>query len=68
MNEIVAALEPVVVALERLGVRYRVGGSVASSALGVPRSTLDVDVSCELRLEHVGAAGCPNVNGTMSWA
>jgi hypothetical protein len=48
VNEIVAALEPLVSALEKLGVRYRVGGSVASSALGVPRSTLDVDISCEL--------------------
>jgi hypothetical protein len=52
-NDIVAALEPVVDALVGLGVRYRVGGSVASSALGVPRSTLDVDVACELRHEHV---------------
>jgi hypothetical protein len=52
-NDIVAALEPVVDALVELGVRYRVGGSVASSALGVPRSTLDVDVACELRHEHV---------------
>jgi hypothetical protein len=52
-NDIVVALEPVVDALVELGVRYRVGGSVASSALGVPRSTLDVDVACELRHEHV---------------
>jgi hypothetical protein len=55
MNEIVVALEPVVDVLERLGVRYRVGGSVASSALGVPRSTLDVDISCELRAEQAAA-------------
>jgi hypothetical protein len=55
VNEIVAALEPVVDALERLGVRYRVGGSVASSALGVPRSTLDVDIACELRAEQAAA-------------
>jgi len=53
INDVVATLEPVVEALEALGVRYRVGGSVASSALGVPRSTLDVDVACELRHEHV---------------
>lgn len=52
-NDILAALEPVVDALVGLGVRYRVGGSVASSALGVPRSTLDVDIACELALEHV---------------
>ncbi len=54
-SDVVAALEPVVDALESLGVRYRVGGSVASSALGVPRSTLDVDVACELRQHHVRA-------------
>jgi hypothetical protein len=52
-NEIVAAVAPVVDVLVALGVRYRIGGSVASSALGVPRSTLDVDVACELREEHV---------------
>ena len=52
-NDVLAALEPVVDAFDALGVRYRIGGSVASSALGVPRSTLDVDVACELRLPHV---------------
>lgn len=54
-TDVVRALEPVVAALEQLGIAYRIGGSVASSALGVPRSTLDVDVVCELTLEHVEA-------------
>ena len=53
MNDVVEALAPVVEVLEQLGVRYRIGGSVASSALGVPRSTLDVDIACELGLAHV---------------
>ena len=48
----VQALTPVVEALESLGAPYRVGGSVASSALGVPRSTLDVDIVVELAEEH----------------
>jgi hypothetical protein len=48
MSDIVRALAPVVDALEALRHRYRVGGSVASSALGVPRSTLDVDIVCDL--------------------
>ncbi len=52
-SEVVAALTPVVAAFDALGVPYRVGGSVASSAYGVPRSTLDVDVACDLRLVHV---------------
>lgn len=43
-----AALRPVVEALESAGARYRIGGSVASSALGVPRSTLDVDLVTDL--------------------
>ena len=46
-------LLPVVTAFERLGVAYLIGGSVASSALGVPRATLDVDLVADLRAEHV---------------
>jgi hypothetical protein len=52
-SDIIAAIGPVVAAFETLGVLYRIGGSVASSALGVPRSTLDVDVVCDLQLRHV---------------
>ncbi len=51
--EIVAALAPVVEALEELGVAYHIGGSVASSFHGIPRLTLDVDIVADLRLEHV---------------
>ncbi len=47
-GDIIAAVGPVVAAFETLGVSYRIGGSVASSALGVPRSTLDVDLVCDL--------------------
>jgi hypothetical protein len=39
--------------LERLGVPYLVGGSLASSLHGLPRATQDVDVVAELRNEHV---------------
>jgi hypothetical protein len=35
-------------ALESCGVRYVVGGSLASSISGEPRSTLDVDIVVEL--------------------
>jgi hypothetical protein len=34
--------------LRRLGVRHYVGGSIASSAHGVPRSSIDADVVAEL--------------------
>lgn len=50
---LVTALLPVIEALEALGVGYQIGGSVASSAHGVPRSTLDVDLVAPLRPEHV---------------
>lgn len=52
-DEIRAALDPVADAFEALGVSYRVGGSIASSALGVARSTLDIDLVADLRAAHV---------------
>jgi len=39
--------------LEDLGVTYTVGGSIASSFAGEPRSTLDVDVVANLTESHV---------------
>ena len=41
--------------LERLGVRYCIGGSVASSVYGEVRTTLDVDVVADLDPEHIDA-------------
>ncbi len=51
--ELLAALTPVVEVLDQLGVRHFVGGSVASSAHGAPRASVDVDVVADLRPEHV---------------
>jgi len=39
--------------LESLGVRYVVGGSLASSMYGVPRATQDVDLAADLDAEHL---------------
>lgn len=39
--------------LDALGVRWLVGGSVASSILGVPRATLDIDLVADLYGLHV---------------
>ena len=39
--------------LDRLGIRYVIGGSVASSVLGEPRSTLDLDVMIDAGGEDV---------------
>jgi len=39
--------------LERLGVRYAIGGSLASSLHGVFRASVDADLVADLRLEQV---------------
>lgn len=49
------ALIPLAEVLEKLGVPYYLGGSVASSAYGTARSTLDVDLVADLADEHVTA-------------
>ena len=51
--DLVAALLPVIEALDSLGVRYYVGGSVASSIHGVPRASIDADLIAELGAGHV---------------
>ncbi|MCR9296041.1 MAG: hypothetical protein NXI32_25275 [bacterium] len=47
-DDLLLALEPVARALQSVGVRFYVGGSVASSFHGALRSTMDVDLVCEL--------------------
>ena len=43
----------VTVALDRLGVLHTVGGSIASSISGEPRSTIDIDIVAALEPRHV---------------
>src|SRR5947209_7019394 len=50
---ILAAITPIVEALEQLGVNYHIGGSVASSVHGIVRATIDADLVAEPRQEHV---------------
>ena len=38
---------------DALAVNYLIGGSVASSILGEPRATLDVDIVADLQISHV---------------
>lgn len=52
-RDILEAIRPFVDALEQLQVKYYIGGSVASSAMGRPRSTLDADIVADLRPKHV---------------
>lgn len=51
--DLLAATEPVADAFEKLGIAYCIGGSVASSAYGIPRSTMDVDMVSDLKAAHV---------------
>lgn len=40
-------------ALEELGVRWFLGGSLASSVHGIPRATFDADIMADLRSQHI---------------
>ena len=51
--DILVAIEPVAEVFEKLGVLYCIGGSVASSAYGIARSTMDVDIVSDLKPMHV---------------
>jgi hypothetical protein len=42
------ALDPVIQALENLGIPYQIVGSIASSAYGIARATLDVDLTADI--------------------
>ncbi len=51
-SDILSAMIPVIDAFEELGVAYYIGGSVASLAHGMYRTTADVDLVADLHLEH----------------
>ena len=51
--DLISAIEPIIKAFEHLGILYYIGGSIASSAYGIARATLDVDMVSDLKLNHV---------------
>lgn len=53
--DIYAALEPVIAVFNKIGIPYHIGGSVASSALGVARTTIDVDLVAHIGHQHIEA-------------
>ena len=55
MNSPASAFKRILEAFGRLGIRYCVVGSVASSVYGTPRTTMDVDVVADLRPEQLSA-------------
>jgi len=52
-GDALTAVLPVIAVFDRLGVPYYVGGSVASSAHGFMRATVDADVVADLEPRHV---------------
>ena len=55
MDDIIAITLRLAGVCEQLGIRYLVGGSLASSLHGIPRATLDVDLVLEIGQHHVAA-------------
>lgn len=54
-GEIIQVVLLVTQTLEKLGISYAVGGSLASSLYGIMRSTLDVDIVADIKSEHISA-------------
>lgn len=51
--DIVLALDMVIACFEKLGIAYYIGGSVASSAYGIARATMDVDLVANVEIRQV---------------
>ncbi len=52
-DDILMISAPIIAAFESLGISYYIGGSVASSAHGIFRATLDVDLVADVKPRHV---------------
>ncbi|HUW18445.1 MAG TPA: hypothetical protein VMW16_04010 [Sedimentisphaerales bacterium] len=50
--DIIAALDMVIECFEKVGIAYYIGGSVASSAYGIGRATMDVDLVANVELKQ----------------
>ena len=51
--DIIEVTFKVVNVFEKLGIPYYLGGSLASSAFGIPRATLDADIVADIKSEQV---------------
>jgi len=59
MSDIISVAYILAQTLEKHGVVYWIGGSMASAIHGAPRSTQDVDFVAELKEEQIDDAGVP---------
>lgn len=53
MSDAVQVAQSLAEILEKLGIVYWIGGSMASSVYGLPRTTQDVDLVADLKEEHI---------------
>jgi len=53
--DIITALDMVIGCFEKLGTAYYIGGSVASSAYGIARATMDVDLVADIKIPQVNS-------------
>lgn len=55
LSESILVVATIARTFDALGIRYLVGGSVASSVYGIPRATQDVDLVADIQLSQVDA-------------
>jgi hypothetical protein len=63
MSQLGGALAELLGALDALGIRYFIGGSVASGNFGLPRQTNDVDVIADVTPETASSV-CRTISST----
>lgn len=52
-EDILNLLKPIIDCFDELNIQYQIGGSIASSAYGVGRTTVDVDLAACIKNEHI---------------
>ena len=62
---IIVITRKVVEVFKELNIAYHIGGSLASSAFGIPRATLDVDLVAEIKSEHATVISQPSDGGIL---
>jgi len=50
---ILSVLKPFIKVLNKLSISYYIGGSIASSVFGLPRSTMDIDIVADIQSFHI---------------
>lgn len=53
--DIFQALQPVILAFDKLSIPYYIGGSIASSVYGIARATMDVDLVADIKIENISS-------------